>query len=130
MSTLSALTPKRLLNGSVVWRKNHGSNVADFATAVAVTPNGDVIVVGERVAIGESNFKALLNAIVLKLSPNGGIIWYHRYNRGSFYYPFKSLLPVPLSFYLEYTCYASAVTVTPKGDVVVVGYSGCRKECS
>ncbi|NPA48128.1 MAG: CGP-CTERM sorting domain-containing protein [Thermococci archaeon] len=95
-----AVVMKLAPNGSVIWAKTYGGPKNDTATAVAVAKNGDLIVAGYTDG-SPNNGSYYSRAWVLKLSPNGSIIWQKTYGNGN----------------------ATAVALTPNGDVIVAGFN-------
>jgi uncharacterized delta-60 repeat protein len=84
--------------GNVKWEKVYGGGDYDRANAVAVAPNGDIIIAGETKSFGAGN----TDAWVLRLDENGDVKWGKTYggsdNDG-----------------------ASGVAIAPNGDIIVVG---------
>ncbi len=86
-------------NGNVKWQKTYGGKYNDWAKAVAVAENGDVIVAGYTSSFGDSG-----DVWVLRLDENGNVKWQKTYGG-------KSLDE------------AYAVAIAPNGDVIVAGYT-------
>lgn len=80
------------------WAKTYGGTNDDWAKAVAVTPNGDVIVVGETDSFGAGGY----DAWVLRLDANGNVKWVKTYGGSSY-------------------DRADAVAIAPDGDIIVAG---------
>lgn len=89
--------------GNLKWHKLYGGSYNDGAYGVATTPTGDIAVVGYYQASGEKGAGAKF--WLFMLNGRGNYIW----NK-----IFSSIKGHP----------ASAVTYTPEGDVVAVGYTG------
>ncbi|GAB6135207.1 PEGA domain-containing protein [Thermococcus prieurii] len=92
------LVAKLSSNGRIIWANTYGGNEDDRANAVAVTPTGNIIVVGWTKSFGNNEGSAW----ILKLDSNGNIIWQKTYNDGD-------------------TCYFDTVGVSPEGDIIVAG---------
>ncbi|NPA48129.1 MAG: CGP-CTERM sorting domain-containing protein [Thermococci archaeon] len=82
------------------WAKTYWKNGDNVIKDVKVLPNGDIVAVGYTDSGGAGGYDAL----VMKLSPNGSVIWAKTYGGPN-----------------DDT--ANAVTVAPNGDVIVVGYT-------
>ncbi|WP_461864836.1 NHL repeat-containing protein, partial [Thermococcus sp.] len=63
------LVMKLTSNGSVVWAKIYGGSYYDGAYAVALAPNGDIIVAGWTLSFGAGG----RNVWVLRLDENGNV---------------------------------------------------------
>ncbi|KUH33811.1 hypothetical protein APY94_04625 [Thermococcus celericrescens] len=91
---------KSITQETAYWAKSYGGDGLDEANAVAVAPNGDIIIVGYT-----WSFNAAYNDVwVLRLDENGTVKWQKTYG-GSDWEG------------------AYAVAVAPNGDIVVVGYT-------
>ena len=84
--------------GNVKWQKTYGGRGSDWANAVAIAPNGDVIVAGYTKSFGAGSY----DVWVLRLDANGNVKWQKTYGGSG----------------LDG---ATAVAVAPNGDVIVVG---------
>jgi len=85
--------------GNVIWEKTYGENrnSNSEAKAIAVLPNGNIVVAGVMTS----------STWVMKLNPNGSIIWQRMYReKGS-----------------SQGCWANALSTAPDGKVVVAGYT-------
>ena len=87
-------------NGNVLWQKTYGGNDTDVARALAITAEGDIMVVGYTFSSGAGSADAFL----LKLDENGDIIWQKTYGDSNWNGAFD-------------------VDVTPEGRIVIVGNS-------
>ncbi len=87
-------------NGKTVWQKTYGGDGTDEASAVTVTPNGDIVVAGYTDSFGAGDY----DAWVLKLDPYGNVIWQKTYGG-------------------IYSDYADTVSMAPNDDIVVAGYT-------
>nr|WP_238516260.1 protein kinase [Thermococcus gammatolerans] len=87
-------------NGNVKWQKTYGGSERDYATAVAIADNGDVIVAGYTRSFGAGS----RDVWVLRLDENGNVKWQKTYGG---------------SYWEE----ANAVAVAENGDVIVAGYT-------
>ncbi|HIP88413.1 MAG TPA: hypothetical protein EYH24_00155, partial [Thermococcus paralvinellae] len=85
-------------NGNVKWQKTYGGSGSDWAEAVTITPNGDIIVVGETRSFGVGG----LDVWVLQLDENGNVKWQKTYGGTK-------------------SDWAWAVAITPNGDIIVAG---------
>ncbi len=85
-------------NGSVIWQKTYGGKKSDEANAVAIAPNGDIIVAGDTSSFGAGGS----DFWVLRLSGNGKPEWSRTYGG-------------------KKDDYANAVALTPNGDIIVAG---------
>jgi len=87
-------------NGNIKWQKTYGGSTLDEAYAVALAPNGDVIVAGHTYSFG-AGYEGVW---VLRLDENGNIKWQKTYegdnNDG-----------------------ANALAIAPNGDIIVAGYT-------
>ncbi|WP_456365007.1 PEGA domain-containing protein [Thermococcus sp.] len=84
--------------GNVKWQKTYGGSDIDIATAVAVAPNGDIIVAGvtNSFGAGDGDFW------VLRLDENGNVKWQKTYGGGD-------------------DDIAAAVAIAGNGDIIVAG---------
>ncbi|WP_084593893.1 hypothetical protein, partial [Palaeococcus ferrophilus] len=87
-------------NGSVKWQRTYGGSNYDEARAVAIAPNGDIIVVGYTYSFDVGNG----DVWVLRLDENGNIKWQKTY--GEF--------PIDRGY---------AVAIASNGDIIVAGYA-------
>ncbi|WP_461867150.1 PEGA domain-containing protein [Thermococcus sp.] len=62
-------------NGNVIWQKTYGGSKDDVANAVAIAPNGDIIVVGYTKSFGMGD----ADVWVLRLDENGNVKWQKTY---------------------------------------------------
>ncbi len=85
-------------NGNVKWQKTYGGSDWDEANAVALAPNGDIIVAGYTDSFGAGG------AWVLRLDANGNVKWQKTYGG---------------SDYDE----ATTIAIAPNGDIIVAGYT-------
>ncbi len=85
-------------NGNVKWQKTYGGSEGDGATAVAIAPNGDIIVAGGTYSFGTGD------VWVLRLDKNGNIKWQKTYGGSDW-------------------DEANAVAVAENGDIIVAGYT-------
>ncbi|WP_324736268.1 hypothetical protein VFC49_03990 [Thermococcus sp. SY098] len=88
-------------NGDIVWQKTYGGKGDDSGHAVAVAPNGDIIVAGSTDSFGAGDY----DIWILRLDKNGNIRWETTYGG-------------------EYGEGALDIAVMPNGDIIVVGYTG------
>lgn len=96
--------------GEHVWSKRFGDDLHQYATAVAVDPGGDIVVVGElegTLSLGEDPAAALVSAggrdlFVARFDAQGNHLWSRRFGDA-----------------LDQ--YATAVALTEHGDIAVVG---------
>ncbi|WP_052291833.1 PEGA domain-containing protein [Thermococcus gammatolerans] len=88
-------------NGNVKWQKTYGGSDYDWAYAVAIAPNGDIIAAGgtERFAAG------IVDVWILRLDENGNVKWQKTYGGNSY-------------------DKATAVAVVENEDIIVAGYYG------
>ena len=89
--------------GNIIWQKNYGGKYNDEATDIAISPNGDYIVVGftesTELSNGERDF------LVMRIDPMGNLIWQKGYGgRGN--------------------DVAKTVLALPDGGCLVGGYTG------
>ncbi len=82
-------------NGNVKWQKTYGGNNWDVAIAMAVAPNGDILVAGDTGSFGVD----FTDFWVLRLDGNGNVKWQKIFGKGN----------------------ARAIIVAPDGDIVVAG---------
>ncbi len=61
--------------GTVEWAKRYGGPKDDYATGVAIGPNGDIIVVGATQSYGAGSY----DIWVLRLYPDGRVRWQRTY---------------------------------------------------
>jgi len=61
--------------GTVIWQKTYGGKDNDWANAVAIAPNGDIIVAGWTESFGAGN----KDVLVFRLDKNGNVIWQRTY---------------------------------------------------
>ncbi len=94
------LVMKLTSNGSVVWAKTYGGTKDDEATAVALAPNGDIIVVGYTYSFGAGDG----DVWVLRLDADGNVKWQKTYGG-------------------KYRDEANAVALAPNGDIIVAGWT-------
>ncbi|WP_048149655.1 protein kinase [Thermococcus sp. AM4] len=87
-------------NGNVKWQKTYGRGYTDHAEAVAIAPNGDIIVAGYTDHFGAGGW----DAWILRLDSNGNVKWQKTYGG---------------SDYDE----AYAVAIAPNGDIIVAGWT-------
>ncbi len=87
-------------NGNVKWQKTYGGSNDDSADAVALAPNGDIIVAGRTKSFGAGN----ADFWVLHLDENGNIKWQKTYGGSD-------------------SDGADALALAPNGDIIVVGYT-------
>ncbi|MCD6372751.1 MAG: hypothetical protein J7L37_04295 [Thermococcus sp.] len=85
-------------SGNVKWRKTYGGNNTDWATAVAISPNGDIIVAGWTESFGTGGG----DVWVLWLDEDGTVKWQKTYGGDGW-------------------DEATAVAVAPNGDIIVTG---------
>ncbi|WP_456366813.1 protein kinase domain-containing protein [Thermococcus sp.] len=85
-------------NGNVKWQKTYGGKYGDYANAVAIASNGDIIVAGYTDSFGAGG------AWVLRLDANGNVKWQKTYGG---------------SGYDE----ATTIAIAPNGDIIVAGYT-------
>ncbi len=88
-------------NGNVKWQKTYGGNGWNWAFALDLTENGDIVVVGYT---NDLDIGGTHKAQVLRLDGNGNIKWQKTY-RGN------------------HSDRANAVAVAPDGDIIVAGYT-------
>ncbi|ACS33301.1 PEGA domain-containing protein [Thermococcus gammatolerans] len=87
-------------NGNVKWQKTYGGSGSDWARAVAIAPNGDIIVAGYTYSFGAGSE----DVWVLSLDENGNVKWQKTYGGSSY-------------------DYAYAVAIADNGDIIVAGYT-------
>ncbi len=85
-------------DGNIKWQRTYGGKYGDYARAVAVADNGDIIVAGYTLSFGAGN----ADVWVLRLDENGNIKWQKTYGGRD-------------------DEYATAIAITPEGDIIVVG---------
>ena len=85
--------------GNVKWQKTYGGKRDDWAKAVALAPNGDIIVAGYTKSFGAGNG----DAWVLRLDSKGNIKWQKTYG--------ENLIKEE----------ANAVVFVPNGDIIIAG---------
>ncbi|WP_088857970.1 PEGA domain-containing protein [Thermococcus profundus] len=85
-------------NGNIKWQKTYGGKDNDWAYAVTIAPNGDIILVGETRSFGAGNN----DAWILRLDENGNIKWQKTYGG---------------DIYDE----AYAVAIASNGDIIIAG---------
>lgn len=85
-------------NGNVKWQKTYGGNNDDYASAVAIAPNGDIIVVGYTESFGAGQ----RDVWVLRLDSNGNVKWQKTYG-------------------LNDVDHAYAVAIAPNEDIIITG---------
>ncbi|WP_042691528.1 Kelch repeat-containing protein [Thermococcus nautili] len=81
-----------------LWAKSYGGKYGDIANAVAVAPNGDIIIAGGTDSFGAGS----ADVWVLRLDSEGDARWSKTYGGLS-------------------NDYANALTVAPNGDIVIAG---------
>jgi len=89
-------------NGNIKWQKTYGGNDDDRANTIAITSTGNIIVTGYTKSFGLGGS----NIWVLKLDPNGNIIWQRTYGSKWIHSDYDS---------------ANAVAIASNGDIIVVG---------
>ncbi|GAB6135205.1 CGP-CTERM sorting domain-containing protein [Thermococcus prieurii] len=89
-------------NGNVIWQKTYGGSSWDYANAVAITENGDIIVAGKTDSFGAGEG----DVWVLRLDANGNVIWQKTYGG---------------KYGGKYDDWAKAVAIAPNGDIIVAG---------
>ncbi|WP_198362292.1 CGP-CTERM sorting domain-containing protein [Thermococcus profundus] len=87
-------------DGTLKWGKAYGGEEWDEASAVAIAPNGDIIVAGDTEGFGAGGRDFWL----LRLDGNGNVKWQKTYGGSE-------------------DDYAHAVVLTPGGDILVAGDS-------
>ena len=90
--------------GNVKWQKTYGGSDWDEADAVALAPNGDVIVAGWTDSFGAGKS----DVWVLRLDENGNVKWQKTYGGSDW-------------------DEANAVALAPNGDIIVAGYYGATR---
>ena len=85
-------------NGNVKWQKTYGGSNYDYAEAVAIAPNGNIIVAGWTLSFGAGD----RDVWVLRLDENGNVKWQKTYGGSS-------------------TDVANAVALAPNGDIIIAG---------
>ncbi len=85
-------------NGSIIWQKTFGGSDDDYANAVAIAPNGDIIVAGDTSSFGNGGWDTL----VIRLDGRGNVKWEKTYGG-------------------EDDEYANAVAIAPNGDIITAG---------
>ncbi len=91
-------------NGNIKWQKTYGGEEWDRTTAVAVAPNGDIIVAGHTSSFSVGNG----DVWVLRLDEDGNVKWQKTYGG-------------------EEWDSVSSVAITPNGDIIAVGGSVVAK---
>ncbi|ACS33476.1 protein kinase domain-containing protein [Thermococcus gammatolerans] len=94
-------------NGKVKWQKTYGGPDHDYANAVAIAENGDIIVAGETRSFGVGEIKRwgfTSNVWVLRLDSQGNVKWQKMYGGSD-------------------DDEANAVAVAPNGDIIVAGHT-------
>ncbi|WP_052833801.1 fibronectin type III domain-containing protein [Staphylothermus marinus] len=98
-------------NGNVMWEKTYGvESDEDYAYAVGIAPNGDIIVGGETRGFYRVGDTYVSGAWVLRLDPNGDVIWQKVYQGPQALEKISGLL------------------VMPSGDILVSGSRGSLSE--
>ncbi|ADI31352.1 fibronectin type III domain-containing protein [Staphylothermus hellenicus] len=98
-------------HGNVKWEKTYGvESDEDYAFAVSIAPNGDIVVGGETSGSYWVGDNIVSGAWVLRLDPNGDIIWQKVYETPQAYEEISGIL------------------VLPSGDILVSGSSGSLSE--
>ncbi|AXI24710.1 hypothetical protein CFE53_00390 [Methanofervidicoccus sp. A16] len=87
-------------NGNVKWQKTYGGSYRDWADAVAIAPNGDIIVAGYTYSFGAGGG----DFWILRLDENGNVKWKRTYGGSNW-------------------DGADAVAIAPNGDIIVAGYT-------
>ncbi|WP_297523534.1 protein kinase, partial [Thermococcus sp.] len=87
-------------DGNVKWQKTYGGSGWDEVNAVALAPNGDIIVAGYTRSFGAGG----RDAWVLRLDSEGNVKWQKTYGG-------------------KYWDEAHAVALAPNGDIIVAGYT-------
>ncbi len=85
-------------NGSIIWQKTFGGSDDDYANAVAIAPNGDIVVVGDTSSFGNGGWDTL----VIRLDGRGNVKWQRTYGG-------------------EDDEYTNAVAIAPNGDIITAG---------
>ena len=85
-------------NGSIIWQKTFGGSDDDYANAVAVTPNGDIIVAGDTSSFGNGGWDTL----IIRLDGRGNVKWEKTYGG-------------------EDDEYTNAVAIAQNGDIITAG---------
>ena len=87
-------------NGNVKWQKTYGGKGQELATAIAIAPNGDIIVAGPTNSFGAGEE----DIWILRLDAEGNIKWQKTYGESDYEM-------------------ASGVTIAPNGDIIVAGWT-------
>ncbi|WP_456366177.1 CGP-CTERM sorting domain-containing protein [Thermococcus sp.] len=85
-------------NGDIIWQKTFGGSDDDYANAVAIAPNGDIIVAGDTSSFGNGGWDTL----VIRLDGRGNVKWEKTYGG-------------------EDNEYTNAVAIAPNGDIITAG---------
>ncbi|HII67837.1 MAG TPA: hypothetical protein HA302_07530 [Thermococcaceae archaeon] len=85
-------------NGNVKWQMTYGGNDEDYPVAIAVAPNGEIIVTGATLSFGAGG----TDVWVLRLDANGNVKWQKTYGGSA-----------------DEEAYA--VAVAENGDIIVAG---------
>lgn len=84
--------------GSVIWQKTFGGSDDDYANAVAIAPNGDIVVVGDTSSFGAGGW----DTWIIRLDGKGNVKWEKTYGG-------------------EDDEYTNAVAIAPNGDIITAG---------
>ena len=85
-------------DGNIKWQKAYGGSSDEVATAIAIAPNGDIIVAGYTYSFGAGG----VDFWVLRLDEEGNVKWQKAYGGGN-------------------VDTLNAVTIAENGDIIVVG---------
>lgn len=91
---------KITLTGKILWQKTIGGSGSDIGYAVAVTKDNDIVIVGSTRSAGTGT----IDLLILKLSPDGSIIW-------------QKIISTPKNDY------GRDVAVDTDGNIYVTGFS-------
>ncbi|WP_297477738.1 WD40 repeat domain-containing protein [Thermococcus sp.] len=85
-------------NGGILWQKTFGGSDDDYANALAVAPNGDIIVAGDTSSFGNGGWDTL----VIRLDGKGNVEWERTYGG-------------------EDDEYTNTVAIAPNGGIITAG---------
>ena len=112
----SVLVAEFSATGDLQWQKTYGIGHDDLGESIQVASDGSLVIGGELVTINQANAAQPGLALLLKLTPNGDIVFQDQFKGDSFF----DINDFPE----QHSSEATSVQVAPNGDYILAGRDG------
>ncbi len=63
--------------GTIIWNKNYGTSLADYAQSISECSNGDLVITGQTNTTNPAN--PIYQTLIVRIDSNGNLIWSNMY---------------------------------------------------